>query len=125
MSSKAKAKVLDILLICWILFLLTITLVRNCYGIEITDEAFHISESISVMRGNIPYTYAMSCTPGFTFIMLPLVKLYSFLVPDLEGIFLFTLYSIMLSINIESFFATVLTSLSSNCTFFVSNILSS
>ena len=96
MSSKAKAKVLDILLICWILFLLTITLVRNCYGIEITDEAFHISESISVMRGNIPYTYAMSCTPGFTFIMLPLVKLYSFLVPDLEGIFLFTRIAFML-----------------------------
>lgn len=87
--------VTNILLIVWIMALLVTNFIRNFYGVEITDEAFYVAETVSVIRGNVPYAYVMGRTAGFTFIMLPFVKVYSLLVPDLEGLFIYTRISFM------------------------------
>lgn len=90
MWQMTKETLLNILLFLWICFLLIVTLARNYFGIEITDEAFYVAEAISVLRGNVPYAYTMGRATGFTFVMLPFIKLYSILIPDLEGLFLYT-----------------------------------
>lgn len=83
-------RIINTLLFVWLLLFFFLTLIRNYFGIEITDEAFYISEALSVLRGNVPYTYTMGRAAGFTFILLPIIKIYSVLIPDLEGIFLYT-----------------------------------
>ena len=81
---------IKLLLIAWVCFLSIATIVRLFFGVEITDEAFYVSEVVSVIRGNVPYTEIMGRTAGFTFIMLPFIKLYSIFVPNLTGVFLFS-----------------------------------
>lgn len=63
---------------------------RNCCGIEITDEAFYVSEAVSILRGNAPVVFTMSDKPFFPVLLMECIRLYQLLIPDLEGIFLFS-----------------------------------
>lgn len=73
--------------------LLTIILmyVRCFYGTELSDEAYYVSEAKEIINGNIPFAYNNSSKAlGFTFLLIPIIKVYSVFVPNLEGIFLVT-----------------------------------
>ena len=64
---------------------------RAFLGTELTDEAFYVSEAKEMLNGNIPYAYAYGFSAlGFTFMLIPVIWLYSLFVPNLAGIFLFT-----------------------------------
>ncbi|MCI8779909.1 MAG: hypothetical protein HFH70_04435 [Lachnospiraceae bacterium] len=91
----------------WAAGLMLITIVRIFYDIEITDEAYYIAEANLVLEGNLPYVYDSQIASGFTFLMLPFVKIYKFLVPSLEGIFLYMricFYVFYVSILVISYF---------------------
>lgn len=64
--------------------------VRAFYGTEITDEAYYVSNTIEVLKGNIPFAYNTSMDAGSSFFLLPITALYRFLIPDMEGFFLFS-----------------------------------
>lgn len=68
-----------------------IMLIRVYYGTEITDEAYYISDAIAMIHGNIPYAYNnYSYGTGSAFLIIPFVFIYELIVPDNEGLFLYT-----------------------------------
>lgn len=79
---------LVILIYCVLMFILM--LIRAFYGIEFTDEAFTVSDTLTIMSGNIPFTYNTVIAAGQSFIPIILYKIYEFVVPNMTGIFLFS-----------------------------------
>lgn len=72
-------------------------LIRVFYGTEITDEAYYISDAIAMVHGNIPYAYNnYSYGTGSAFLIIPFVFIYELIVPDNEGLFLYTRICFML-----------------------------
>lgn len=71
--------------------LVVAVIIRTFFGTEITDEAFYVSDALWMSQGNVPYVlnnYFMGV--GYAFLLIPLVKLYTLLVPDYQGIMLYT-----------------------------------
>ncbi len=75
----------------WILVIgiTIISLYRIRLGVEITDEAYHLAETKTVLKGNIPYVYNTGMAVGMTFFTIPFYWLYTLFVPGEEGVFLF------------------------------------
>lgn len=64
-------------------------LYRCFLGADISDEILYISDPFFVANGATPYVNNWLQTPGFSFFMAPVVKLYELFVPTHQGIFLF------------------------------------
>lgn len=58
-------------------------------GIELTDEAFYVSESYLVQKGAVPFVDNWTQSPGFTFLTSALTKIFTVFSEDTEGIFLY------------------------------------
>ena len=66
-------------------------LIRAFFGTEITDESFYLADTLGMLRGNLPYALNdFFLGTGFSFLPLPLLALYAWLVPSCEGIVLFS-----------------------------------
>lgn len=63
---------------------------RLFFGIEFTDEAFTVSDTLSIIHGNIPYTYDTVIVAGQSFVPLLLYKVYELFVPSFAGVFLYS-----------------------------------
>ena len=71
--------------------LLTFLMFLRCFfGIEFTDEAFTVSDSLAVMHGNTPFAFDTLVYVGQSFIPIVFYKVYELFVPNLEGIFLYS-----------------------------------
>lgn len=80
-------------IICLFVFvtvLIIIALIRCFFGVEITDEAFYIADSISMANGAIPYATHWFQSSGYAVVAAPFIKLYYLLTGGYEGIFLYT-----------------------------------
>lgn len=72
-------------------FAAIVILIRVFYGTELTDEAFYVSDAVTMMHGNLYYAYNnYSYGTGGVFLMIPFLFIYELIVPDLEGVFLYT-----------------------------------
>lgn len=80
----------DMLLYVWIFLLITASFVRMVFGIELTDEAYYVSEVISVLKGNVLYAYSSSKPAGMTILVLPLFALFRVFSQSYDGIILFS-----------------------------------
>lgn len=68
-----------------------IMIIRVFYGTEITDEAFYVSDALTMMHGNIYYAYNnYSYGTGGGFLMIPFLFIYEIFVSDNAGVFLYT-----------------------------------
>ena len=68
-----------------------VMVIRACYGTELTDEAFYISDAVTMMHGNVYYAYNnYSYGTGGVFLMIPFLFIYELFVPALEGCVLYT-----------------------------------
>ncbi len=92
-----KQKVFKIVeYIIWILLILGIILsiglmVYRCFlGTEFTDEAYYVSNAMTMMKGNLPFAFNMSRQSGMSLVLIPFLWLYQLAVPSLEGVFLYT-----------------------------------
>lgn len=84
-------KILNIFLAALCLAIIVFLFVRVFYGIEITDEAFYVSDAIWMLRGNIPYALNnYFAGTGGGFLLIPFLFIYQLIVPELEGVFLFS-----------------------------------
>lgn len=63
--------------------------VRIFLGTEISDEAFYTAEAMLVNQGATPFVDNWTQAPGATLLYAPLVKLYQWFVPNMEGVFLY------------------------------------
>lgn len=64
--------------------------VRVFYGTELTDEAFHVSDALAMMHGNVYYAYNnYSYGTGGGFLMIPFLFVYEIFVPDNAGVILY------------------------------------
>ena len=89
-----KQKVFKIVeYIIWILLILGIILsiglmVYRCFlGTEFTDEAYYVSNAMTMMKGNLPFAFNMSRQSGMSLVLIPFLWLYQLAVPSLEGVF--------------------------------------
>ena len=65
--------------------------IRVFYGTELTDEAYYVSDALTMMHGNVYYAYNnYSYGTGGVFMMIPFLFLYELFVPNDAGIFLYT-----------------------------------
>lgn len=62
--------------------------VRNCFGIDIEDEPYHVASVFHVLQGGIPLMSIWDGHTGF-FLMAPFGILYKWLVPALDGVVLY------------------------------------
>lgn len=68
-----------------------IMIIRVFYGTELTDEAFYVSDALTMMHGNVYYAYNnYSYGTGGVFLMIPLLFIYELFVPNNAGVFLYT-----------------------------------
>lgn len=89
--NKQRFSLYEIILICGCLLAVALMYIRAFYGTEITDEAFYVSDALGMIQGNIPYAYNnFSYGTGAAFLLIPQLFVYKLLVPDLNGVFLFT-----------------------------------
>lgn len=66
-------------------------IVRCFFGIETTDEAMYLTESVSIAEwGVVPYATNWFHSSGYAVAAVPFIKLWELIHGDLEGIFLFT-----------------------------------
>lgn len=85
-----KGRNRDLGLSIFVGILILIAVLRCFFGIETTDEAMCIAESVSVVDGNIPYVTNWFHSSGYAVVAAPLIKLYGVITGGYEGIFLFT-----------------------------------
>ena len=96
-EDKYKHSIGEIIVISGCIFIFIMMLLRVFYGTEITDEAYYISDAIQIMKGNIPYAYNnYSYGTGSAFLIIPFLFVYSLIVPNNEGVFLYTRICYML-----------------------------
>lgn len=73
------------------IFAATFMVIRVFYGTELTDEAFYVSDALTMMHGNVYYAYNnYSYGTGGVFLMIPFLFIYEIFVPDNAGVFLYT-----------------------------------
>lgn len=63
---------------------------RCFFGTALVDEAYYVSDALAMMHGNLPYVYNWFAGCGMDFLMIPFLFIYECLVPNLEGVFLFS-----------------------------------
>ena len=63
---------------------------RCFFGTALVDEAYYVSDALAMMHGNLPYAYNWFSGCGMDFLLIPVLFVYECLVPDLEGVFLFS-----------------------------------
>ena len=68
-----------------------IMFVRVFYGTELTDEAYYVSDALTMMHGNVYYAYNnYSYGTGGVFLMIPFLFIYELFVPNNAGVLLYT-----------------------------------
>jgi len=79
-------------LVAWaVCIIATVAMIVRCFfGTSLTDEPFVVAEVLTAMHGNYPFAYNTGSVAGQVFIPMLFYKLYEWLVPDLDGIFLFS-----------------------------------
>ena len=71
-------------------------LAKAFFGTELTDEAYYVADALGMLRGNFPYVYNdFSLGTGSAFLLIPPLWIYEMLVPDGEGVFLFSRISFL------------------------------
>ncbi len=83
-------RIVPIAMIIFALGEIVAIMVRACYGIEVTDEAFYLSMAYQVLQGRVPFADIWSLASGSAFCYAWVLNVYKLFVPDLEGVFLFT-----------------------------------
>lgn len=62
--------------------------VRCFYGIDMGDESFYVSESLGLFQGMMPFVEKTNSGVGMSFLLLPVMWIYSMFSPDLSGVIL-------------------------------------
>lgn len=94
---KSRFSLYETILLAACAVIALLMLVRVFYGTELTDEAFYVSNTMAMMRGNVPYVYgSFGFGTGGTFLLIPFLFVYGLFVPDDAGIFLFSRICFML-----------------------------
>lgn len=94
---KLHLSIYEIILLTACAVIALLMLVRVFYGTELTDEAFYVSNTMAMMRGNVPYVYGgFGFATGGTFPLIPFLFVYGLFVPDDAGIFLYSRICFML-----------------------------
>ena len=88
--NRPKWSAFEYLLLLGCVFSAVLMLIRTFFGIEITDEAYYISDALGMIHGNLPYALDnFSQATGCAFLAIPPLWLYEKIVPDREGVVLF------------------------------------
>lgn len=104
-KNKTRMGFLDMAGILAIFGVAAIMVLRAFFGSELTDEVYYVSNTMSIIHGNIPVAYNNDTLAFGSYLLLaPQLWLYEKLVPDLEGIFLFTRLSFLVFKLIILFF---------------------
>lgn len=91
LKNKIGWELIEIIFLMGCIFSSVLMFVRAFFGTEFTDEAYTVSDALTVIHGNIPFTYNNSMIAvGMAFIPSIFYKIYELFVPDLEGIFLYS-----------------------------------
>ena len=94
---KLRLSLYETILLAACAVMALLMLVRVFYGTELTDEAFYVSNTMAMMRGNVPYVYGgFGFATGGTFPLIPFLFVYGLFVPDDAGIFLYSRICFML-----------------------------
>lgn len=96
LNSKHE-KTLTYLVLCGCIIASLLMILRCFYGTELTDEAYYVSDAITMLHGNIPYAYNnYTYATGGIFLLIPQIAIYEYFVPSLEGVVIFSRVSFML-----------------------------
>lgn len=88
---KLKVSIYEAILVIGCIFAILLIYFRAFFGTEITDEAYYISNALTILHGNLPFAYNNDAlTFGAYFILIPQIYIYELFIPSLEGIFLFS-----------------------------------
>lgn len=84
------------LILLWALSVFLLVCFRTSFGVEVTDEAFWVTEPYLLTQGAIPFVDSWSQTPLTSLLLAPLVSIYLSLTGGTEGIFLYMAYAAVL-----------------------------
>lgn len=91
MHKRKTATLLNALGICFAFIVISLMYYRAIWGAGITDEAYYVAEAKEILNGNVLYAYNNSSkAAGFTIPLVLLEAVYGVMVPNLEGVFLYT-----------------------------------
>lgn len=111
MLIRTKNLKYDLLSVLFIIFVFIITLIRIFYGIEFTDESWHIAEPYAVANmGSVPFINNVTQSPAFTVPLFISFKIFTFLNNGTEGIVLFSrilFISVSLAVSIITYLIIV------------------
>lgn len=89
MESKLIDRAVDMFALIVIGIVLIFTIARLFFGVDLTDEAYTVAETYMVANGALPFVNNWSQMPGYTLLLAPFVKIYTWAVGGTEGIVLF------------------------------------
>lgn len=89
-GNRQKWAVEEIILLICCTVTAVLIFVRCFFGVEFTDEAYYVSDTLAIIHGNIPYAYNTCLVAGQSFVPIVFYKIYEFFVPSFEGIFLYS-----------------------------------
>lgn len=87
---KISEYIIWILLIVGSVLSIGLMIYRCFLGTEFTDEAYYVSNGITMMKGNLPFAFNMSRQSGMSLVLIPFLWIYQWMVPSLKGVFLYT-----------------------------------
>lgn len=96
-SRVKRTTTYEVLLFCGCVASFACMLFRAFFGTELTDEAYYVSNAITILHGNLPYAYNNDAmTFGTYFLLIPQLFIYELLIPSFKGVFLFTRISFVI-----------------------------
>lgn len=85
MHKKVNLELLIIAIGC--IYAVTLMFYRCFFGTGLVDESYHVSDSLAMMHGNLPYVYNWFVGCDMDFLLIPFLFVYECFAPDLDGIF--------------------------------------
>ena len=88
-AKKNREQISFYLLILLMIVLSLLMFAQAFFGVASRDEAYYIADAHTVLQGNLPYVDNTCYATGMVFLMLPFLAVYEWLIPSLEGVFLY------------------------------------
>lgn len=88
MHTRDRSASLSIPMLVLYLLLIACLYIRNCFGIDLEDEPYHVASVFQVLQGGVPLMSIWDGHTGF-FILAPFAAIYKALVPSLNGVVLY------------------------------------
>ncbi len=88
-KAKTVDRIVNVFAISIMFIVITFTIARFPFGVELSDDAYAVAETYMVSKGALPFINNWSHMPGWTLLLAPFIKVYTILAGGTDGIFLF------------------------------------